>query len=66
MYLLMAFPEKKERRHYELVGSLLDVCESEKGNGFMVCRGGKADMSEWEKIGFLVSEDELFLKQFHM
>lgn len=65
MYLLTAFPEK-ERRHYELEGSLLDVCELEKGNRFLVCRGGKVDMAEWEKIGFLVSQYELFSKQFRM
>jgi hypothetical protein len=67
MYLSTAFPEK-ERRHYELEGSLIDVCELEKGNGFFVCRGGKVDMAEWEseKIGFLVSQDELFSKQFRM
>jgi hypothetical protein len=58
-----ASEKEKDRRHYELEGSLLGVCELEKGSGFSVCRGGKVDMAEWEKIGFLVSQDELFSKQ---
>jgi hypothetical protein len=58
----MVFPVRKERRCYELEGSLICVCELEKDNGFFVCRGGKVDMAEWEKIHFLVSQDKLFLK----